>query len=132
MSEFDKDAATGLLNKKAVTKEFKKMINSYSAGNLDKKLYIAILDIDNFKSANDTYGHLFGDKVITSFAEAIKEYTQGRGIAGRIGGDEFAVLLNDINNENEVKNLLSSLLIRVKNELEDKRNGYDFSASVGV
>ena len=132
VSEFDKDAATGLLNKKAVTKEFKNMINSYSAGNSDKKLYIAILDIDNFKSANDTYGHLFGDKVITSFAEAIKEYTQGRGIAGRIGGDEFAVLLNDINNENEVKTLLSSLLIRVKNELEDKRNGYDFSASVGV
>lgn len=52
-----------------------------------------ILDIDNFKSVNDSYGHYFGDEVIKAFADSLKLSVGGRGIVGRIGGDEFIVLI---------------------------------------
>mgnify|MGYP001459906992 CR=1 FL=1 len=54
---------------------------------------LLMCDIDHFKQINDTYGHLFGDKVIRSVAAVIRENVKGRDIAARYGGEEFVVLL---------------------------------------
>ena len=54
---------------------------------------LLIIDIDHFKKCNDTYGHLFGDKVIRGVAQAISRNVKGQDTAARIGGEEFAVLL---------------------------------------
>lgn len=51
-----------------------------------------MIDIDDFKSINDTYGHLYGDKVILKVASIINSALNGRGIVGRFGGDEFLYL----------------------------------------
>lgn len=131
VAEFDKDAATGLLNKKATAKEMQNMIES-AKEEQDKTLYLAILDIDDFKNVNDTYGHLFGDEVIAKFAASIKDFAEGRGIAGRIGGDEFAIMLEDIHNAEEVRTLLDTLRMRVKKQFADENTGYEFSTSIGV
>lgn len=55
-----------------------------------------ILDVDNFKQANDNYGHLFGDVVLKEIASGITEAILGRGIVGRFGGDEFIFILENI------------------------------------
>jgi diguanylate cyclase len=52
-----------------------------------------MLDIDHFKKINDTYGHLFGDKVIRAIAETLKSKVRGDDSVARLGGEEFAVML---------------------------------------
>lgn len=57
---------------------------------------LAIIDIDNFKYVNDTYGHLSGDKILIEVAARIKEVTDGKGTVGRYGGDEFLVVYPEL------------------------------------
>jgi diguanylate cyclase (GGDEF)-like protein len=54
---------------------------------------LMMIDIDHFKSVNDHYGHLLGDKVLHAVAHVLKSSIQGRDVAARLGGEEFAVLL---------------------------------------
>ncbi|MGL5764467.1 MAG: GGDEF domain-containing protein, partial [Sarcina sp.] len=54
-----------------------------------------ILDIDNFKKINDTFGHNFGDEVLVNLVSVIQEIIKDRGYIGRFGGEEFAILLDD-------------------------------------
>jgi diguanylate cyclase len=56
---------------------------------------LLITDIDHFKRINDSYGHLFGDKVLRTIAQVVKDSVKGRDTAARYGGEEFAVLLPD-------------------------------------
>jgi diguanylate cyclase len=52
-------------------------------------------DIDFFKKVNDTYGHVFGDKVIRVVAQTLKDNVKGKDLAARYGGEEFVILLQD-------------------------------------
>ena len=54
---------------------------------------LLIVDIDQFKSVNDTHGHILGDKVIVAVARALQACTGSRGLVARIGGEEFSALL---------------------------------------
>jgi diguanylate cyclase len=56
---------------------------------------LLMLDIDNFKQVNDSYGHLFGDKVIRTVAQILKATVKGKDVTARYGGEEFAILLPD-------------------------------------
>jgi diguanylate cyclase (GGDEF)-like protein len=65
--------------------------------NNDNKSYaIAMIDIDNFKSVNDTYGHGIGDDVIKNLAALLKDNIKGQDIVARFGGEEFVLFLQDI------------------------------------
>ena len=87
----DLDDITGLKNKGALTRE----INEYLADPWKTKGIMFLLDIDHFKSVNDTYGHDVGDDVIHQLGVLLKELFTGDEIAGRFGGDEFILLLKD-------------------------------------
>lgn len=62
-----------------------------------------MMDIDDFKQINDTYGHLHGDRVIGSIGEAIIKRIRQSDIAGRIGGDEFIIFMYDADRDNSLK-----------------------------
>lgn len=87
------DAMTGLVNQgywmERCEGEFKRHVRS------DQPASLLILDIDHFKNVNDTYGHPFGDEVIIKVAQCVADNKRIPDIAGRIGGEEFALLLVD-------------------------------------
>lgn len=81
----DMDQLSGLLNKAAFTREMALETGAKQPGAL------LILDIDNFKHFNDTYGHIFGDAVIRMVADSIRRMFPEPALTGRFGGDEFVI-----------------------------------------
>jgi len=85
------DSLSGLYNKRHFDKHFARPLNRKD----DHKVLI-LIDVDNFKMINDTKGHAFGDKVIKTIGKTIKKYTRATDCAYRVGGDEFAILSDNI------------------------------------
>lgn len=131
-NDANKDSATGLLNKRAVTDDVHDIIQNANSTKESKKLFLIIIDIDNFKSVNDTYGHRFGDEVIADFASELRRTVGERGIAGRIGGDEFMCLLTDYNSIEEVRVFLTAIRSKLRIELAKKNPEYTFTVSIGI
>lgn len=76
-----------------------------------KRLFaILVFDIDSFKSINDKLGHDKGDEVLINFAALLKRITRASDDVVRMGGDEFAVILTDINDNNEVPAIVNNIL----------------------
>ncbi|MDB5737560.1 MAG: putative signaling protein [Sphingomonas bacterium] len=74
---------------------------------------ILMLDLDGFKPVNDTFGHPKGDAVLKTVAERLTSVVGNRGIVGRLGGDEFGIVLHDTQNRQAVSDLGSLLIARV-------------------
>ena len=87
----DTDDLTGLNNKGAVTRQ----INGFLTDESKDKGIMFLLDIDHFKTINDTYGHDVGDSVICQFGVFLKSAFMNDEIIGRFGGDEFIVFIKD-------------------------------------
>ncbi len=85
------DTKTGLLN--AATWEREAAIEVTRAVRTGSPLALAMIDIDHFKVVNDTYGHLVGDQVLRAVTDALRGQLRGYDLAGRFGGEEFAILL---------------------------------------
>ena len=86
------DPLTGLANRRAFDAAMAEAVARREAGEM-AALSLVALDIDHFKRVNDTYGHLFGDRVIAALAQVLRRRTKGQDLAARIGGEEMAVLL---------------------------------------
>jgi len=126
------DCGTGLMNKRAITEFAISKTSAYNAGDEKGILYFIILDIDNFKLVNDTYGHMFGDEIIFKLANALKKAIGQRGVAGRIGGDEFLILLENIMEVDDIKTILKSVRKYMEWDFNDKSSTYKFTCSIGV
>ena len=85
------DTKTGLLN--ASTWEREASAEITRALRTQSPLALALVDIDHFKAVNDTYGHLAGDKALRAVTDALRSQLRSYDLAGRFGGEEFAVLL---------------------------------------
>ncbi len=120
------DDMTKILNKAAVTDYAETAVK---AGG---QVAIVMIDVDNFKMVNDTYGHLFGDKVIIAVAEVIKKTVGENGAAGRVGGDEFMVVVRDFVDEVGLRNYLRTIKTNVASLFQDKLGVNRVSCSIGA
>lgn len=98
-----KDSLTGVNNRG----HFFELLNDIWDKELSEgeNIYVAMLDLDKFKNVNDTYGHKRGDEILKLFTSAVKSHLELDTIFGRIGGEEFALVLVDKNKENVVSTL---------------------------
>jgi len=80
------DALTGLFNRRCFNEKLYKMKSRGST-------CLILIDIDNFKNINDTYGHLMGDQVLQQLAQILQNSTRKKDIIARWGGEEFAIIL---------------------------------------
>ena len=91
-----------------------------------------MIDVDNFKNINDTYGHQVGDKVLATVAETIKESIREDDIVGRYGGEEFIVIVKDDYNSNlkmaeRIRGNIEKIIINV-----DNNNFIKVTSSIGI
>lgn len=97
--QLNRDVLTGLYNRKAMHEMLHyEMKNSNS-------LYFAVLDIDDFKIINDTYGHSKGDEVLLYLSKIFREHVGQIGYAIRFGGEEFAIIFPDVEEAEVIKAL---------------------------
>lgn len=85
------DAVTGLYNRHYMASHLDTLVRGLKDSN--KKLSVALLDIDHFKLVNDTYGHKAGDEVLHDFAGRVARNVRGVDLAARYGGEEFVVIM---------------------------------------
>ncbi|HCK66083.1 MAG TPA: hypothetical protein DHW49_07435 [Anaerolineae bacterium] len=90
---------------------------------------IAFIDMDNFKTINDTFGHLYGDKMLRTLAERMKHHLRKTDVIARVGGDEFAILLPEAN-EKDARTAMSNLFTKIAEEMTSKK--WPLTFSVGV
>ncbi len=87
----EKDALTGLYNRRRLDADFKSLIERNRS--YKDSFIVYLLDINGFKTVNDTYGHIFGDMLLVELAKKIKMITRTGDFACRFGGDEFIIIL---------------------------------------
>ncbi|MGV3581137.1 MAG: GGDEF domain-containing protein [Methylophilus sp.] len=94
------DQLTGVLNRRGLDEAFTAEVSRFNRGG--GSLSVALLDIDNFKNLNDTYGHQVGDTALKHLADVVKKTIRPTDIVTRLGGEEFVILLPDTNIEEAV------------------------------
>lgn len=122
-----KDVLTGLFNKAALQHQITLGMNSVNPKLMQS---VFIIDIDNFKMVNDTYGHLCGDILLADIAKTIKNHFRTSDLIGRIGGDEFLVYLPEISGE-DVAARKADNLIQKLNQITPGGHAVAISCSVG-
>ena len=107
----DTDVLTGLLSRRAFIDRMKRILSRAQQNNT--ALSFLVLDIDNFKNINDTYGHFTGDELLKKYADVMKGCFRSEDIIGRLGGEEFAIAISNIDNAIAVK-----VAERLRSEIE--------------
>jgi diguanylate cyclase (GGDEF)-like protein len=90
---------------------------------------IAYIDVDNFKIVNDSFGHITGDKVLYAVADCMQRHLRKTDIVARVGGDEFAILLPEVE-----LNLAKAVISKMRRKLLDdmQKNNWSVTFSIGV
>lgn len=128
MNELQYDSLTGVYNKKTITEYAKKRISEEK----EKRIVIAILDVDHFKSVNDTFGHLYGDKVLARVGRRLKEIVGEDGVIGRIGGDEFMIVFNGLDDDQVLRGMLRAIRTQIKWEFAEDFENLSITCSIGA
>lgn len=124
------DSLTGLLNRNAFENAVERNLEENQSSR--KLSAFIMIDVDNFKTVNDSYGHEFGDEVLKTVASRIQGTFRREDYVGRMGGDEFAVYLPRIANEEIVENKVKILNKKIQKAFENCGKDIKVSCSIGV
>lgn len=124
------DSLTNLPNRWSFMNQFR---NEVMEGKRTKtELALFYIDLDNFKTINDRWGHDAGDIVLKEVAKRIKSVIRPTDIAARFGGDEFIVLLKDVYDKEEIFEMAKMLLAVIEEPFQQMEQGLTITSSIGI
>jgi diguanylate cyclase (GGDEF)-like protein len=126
--EASRDSLSGLLNKRAVTSYAEELLGGMPSFNVN----LVIVDIDNFTDVNTNYGHLFGDEVVYTIAGIIKKELGTRGIAGRISGGGFLIVLENTRDEEDLRGVLRAIRTNTESVFNGRFENFRLTCSMGI
>src|SRR5476651_836050 len=115
------DPLTGLYNRRGLQNKLETLFSQASGH------YVMLLDIDHFKAYNDNYGHSMGDQALVRVSAAIRDAVRSRDVVVRYGGEEFLVLMSDVNQEYAI--LMAD---RIQNQVLGLNIPHHFNAQVST
>ena len=124
------DGLTGLYNRKFLEDHGKKLI--LQAKREEFNIGVLLLDMDHFKAVNDEYGHDIGDKVLKELSRILMETVRESDIVIRYGGEEFIILLVNVNSEEDALNVANKIRIKVQNNEIDVYAGSKLRKTVSI
>lgn len=127
-TEYAKDHLTGLLNRR----DFDEQAESILANRRNTPVSVLLIDVDHFKTVNDMFGHSSGDSVLRIIGAKLKESMQKGDISGRLGGEEFAIVLpnRDLKAAQKLANQIRTLI--EETDFPDLPYGYKVTVSIGI
>lgn len=96
------------------------------------RIAVLFIDVDKFKTINDSFGHDVGDQVLQTIANRLKSFIRGGDMVSRWGGDEFVCLLQEVKHENDVLRLAGQLVQRVAQAFDYSDQTFRINISIGV
>jgi diguanylate cyclase (GGDEF)-like protein len=124
------DPLTQLPNRRQLSARLASALSRASA--TGQRCALLFVDVDNFKSINDTLGHNFGDRVLQGIAKRLQTAAGPNALLARLGGDEFTVLFEDIKSVEEVESRAGAIVTNLQHPLTIDGRALSTSASVGA
>lgn len=122
------DYLTGISNRRLFYKLTTEILQKKSEGSIA----LMVIDIDKFKSVNDTYGHKKGDEVIVAVSKIISKYINKGDLAARFGGDEFLVFMNSFNDYKDIEDTLSKIFSEKIKVSDESGSVIEVTLSLGI
>lgn len=122
------DVLTGFYNKGATEAKISELLKA----EVGAQHAFIMIDIDYFKCINDTFGHLFGDAVLERISGKIRSIFRDQDIVGRIGGDEFCVLMKNVQNDKVAKMKADEICAKLLQTYTEGDKSCTISASIGI
>ena len=122
--ERDFDILTDLYNRRAFDQQLRKLFSPARRGRLQVAALL-MLDLDNLKYVNDTYGHDYGDRYIQAFAKCLESFYCCRSVVGRRSGDEFNVFLYGYENQEELLRMADFAMYSIKHTVKGRIQEFD-------
>lgn len=126
--EANRDSLSELLNKRAITAFAQELL----ASKPNYSVNLILLDIDDFTRVNNSYGHLFGDEVIYTIASIVKTEIGSRGLAGRVSGGGFLIVIEDTRDETDLRGILRAIRTKTEWAFTDRFENFRLTCSMGV
>jgi len=126
MNQLRTDTLTGVLNRGAFLEAAKAVFTQPRNGGLHA---LVMVDVDHFKRINDNYGHSYGDRMLTRICDLLRGALRADDLVGRIGGDEFVLLLKNVVNRDALHAKMNSLCLQLFQSISDR---LEISCSFGA
>lgn len=127
INQAERDMLTGLYNRESIKN---RVDDFFLTGKRSGAFFI--LDLDNFKSINDNYGHHYGDIVLKDTAKILLNNFRDEDLIGRLGGDEFVIFMKEIKNSDVIEKKAKALKKELKRVYKEQGKEIEISASIGI
>lgn len=123
------DVLTGISNRRALYRHLNTRLEETAS---EPSCALLHIDLDEFKSINDNFGHAAGDHVLKHAAAILKDLSKSSDFAARIGGDEFAMIVSNASSEAQIQKIANGIRSRILSPVEYEGHVFQVGVSIGV